>query len=365
MRRHGLLAAGTRFAIVSINMRFGKSRTIFATLLFAAMIVSIADSVVLAAPDPELLVLARGEFSDLTMAELALLKFAGSDSSDPEGFAAAGPSAKLDDPTNDPAHADQWGTEREVRAQLIEWLCVDESAKKLAPRGIRLLGARITGKLDLAHVTVPFALTLRNCSIGERMTFENMALPQLDLSGCYTGEIDAENIVIHGNLLMNDLHASGGASFPNSTIGGNLLASGSHFTQSKVGAERLGLGKMAFNAGGAQIRGVVGFCCGFEADGAVNLANAAIGSDMIFTGGTFNCPNDVAIDANAANFSSAAFLGTHPFITRYRGVHVNGLVQMRVMRANALVVQDATFSGLQTSSTDLILRARQYVSSLG
>jgi hypothetical protein len=102
MRRHGLLAAGTRFAIVSINMRFGKSRTIFATLLFAAMIVSIADSVVLAAPDPELLVLARGEFSDLTMAELALLKFAGSDSSDPEGFAAAGPSAKLDDPPTIP-----------------------------------------------------------------------------------------------------------------------------------------------------------------------------------------------------------------------------------------------------------------------
>ncbi|HKN02299.1 MAG TPA: hypothetical protein VJX23_17440 [Candidatus Binataceae bacterium] len=338
-------------------MRLGRPRAISATLLFAAIIVIITDHVVSAAPALELLKLAEGEFSNLTPAETALLKFAGSLRSEPGGFAAAGPSGKPDDPSNDPAHADNWGKEREVRAELIEWLCVDESAKKLVPRGIRLLGARITGKLDLAHVTIPFALTLRNCSIGERMTFENMALPQLDLSGCYTGEIDAENIVIHGNLLMNDLHASGGASFPNSTIGGNLLARGSHFTHSKVEAEGLGLGNMALDAGGAQIRGVVEFCCGFEADGAVNLANAAIGSDMIFTGGTFNGANDVAIDANAANFSSAAFLGTHPLITGYRGVHVNGLVQMRVMRANALVVQDATFSGAPNEQHGFDLRS--------
>ena len=77
----------------------------------------------------------------------------------------------------------------------------------------------------------------------------------------------------------------------------------------------------------------------------MNLVNIAIGGDMIFTGGTFNCPNNVAIDANTANFSSGVFLGTHPFMTRYRGVHVNGLVQMRLMRASALLVQDATFSG--------------------
>jgi len=320
------------------------------------MIVSITDRVASAAPTVELLELAQSEFSNLTPAETALLKFAGSYRSEPGGFAIAGPSAKADDPSNDPSHADKWGKEREVRADLIRWLCVDPRAKELIdPQGIRLLGARITGKLNLAHVTVPFALAFRNCSIGERMTFENVAISQLDLNGCYTGAIDAAGIEVHGNLLMNDLHASGGASFPNSTIGGNLLARGSHFMHSKVEAEGIGLaGKMAFDAGSAQIRGVVEFCCGFEADGLVNLAGATIAGDLVFSGGTFNCPNDLAIDANATTFN-AVFLGTHPLMARYRGVHVNGMVQMYSLRASSLVVLDATFSGAPNEQHGLVL----------
>ncbi len=196
-------------------MRLGQSRTIFATLLFAAMIVSIADRVASAAPDPELLKLAEGEFSNLIPAEIALLKFAGSNRSEPGGFAIAGPSAKPDDPSNDPAHADKWGKEREVRADLIRWLCVDPRAKALIdPQGIRLLGARITGKLNLVDVTIPFAVTLRNCSIGERMTFEHASFPRLDLGGCYTGEIDGRGAVVHSDLNLNFIRASGQVWFP-------------------------------------------------------------------------------------------------------------------------------------------------------
>src|SRR5271168_4897193 len=80
-------------------------------------------------PSSALETLAQAEFSNLTPAERSLLKFAGSYSSEPGGFAPAGPSAKLDDPSNDPSHADKWGREREVRAELIRWLCVDPRAK--------------------------------------------------------------------------------------------------------------------------------------------------------------------------------------------------------------------------------------------
>ena len=50
----------------------------------------------------------------------------------PPTFAIAGLKAKLDDPSNDPAQADKWGKEREVRADLIRWLCVDPRAKALS-----------------------------------------------------------------------------------------------------------------------------------------------------------------------------------------------------------------------------------------
>lgn len=110
-------------------MRLGQSRTIVATLLFAAMIVSITGRVASADFPAELLKLAEGEFSNLTPAETALMKFAGDYRSEPGGFAAAGPSAIPGDPSNDPAHADEWGAEREVRAELIRWLCVDPRAR--------------------------------------------------------------------------------------------------------------------------------------------------------------------------------------------------------------------------------------------
>jgi hypothetical protein len=46
-------------------------------------------------------------------------------------FAVAGPSAVPSDPTNDPVYADKWERQREIRAELIRWLCVDPDASKM------------------------------------------------------------------------------------------------------------------------------------------------------------------------------------------------------------------------------------------
>ena len=329
-------------------MRLGQSRTIFATLLFAAMIVSITDRAASAAPDPELLKLAEAEFSNLTPAETALLKFAGSNRSEPGGFAIAGPSAKPDDPSNDPAHADKWGREREVRAELIRWLCVDPRAKALVdPQGIRLLGARITGKLYLADVAVPFAFTLRNCSIGERMTFEHASFPRLDLGGCYTGEIDGRAAVIHGDLILDSVRASGEVWFNDSTIDGDLGARGGHFRHSKVEPHETGrsvLFKKALDFESSRIGGDVWLCYGFEADGAVNLITTTIGTSVAFSG-TFNNPNNIAIMAQGLVVASEVFFGG-----LFGKIHVNGSVVIGDARVGgAMVVQDATFSGAPTA----------------
>ncbi len=97
--------------------------------------------------------LAASAFPNLTHAEHALLEFEDLKKRARGDFAAAGPSAVPNDPSNDPSHADRWDHDREVRAELIRWLCVDPDASRLVdPRGIRLLGARVTGKLDLSHV---------------------------------------------------------------------------------------------------------------------------------------------------------------------------------------------------------------------
>ncbi len=324
-------------------MRLGQSKTIFATMLFAAMLASIADRAASAAPAPELLNLAEGEFSNLTPAETALLKFAGSYRSGPGEFALAGPSAKPDDPSNDPAHADKWGMEREVRAELIRWLCVDPRAKALIdPQGILLLGARIIGKLYLADVAIPFALTLRNCSISERMTFEHASFPRLDLGGCYTGEIDGRAAVIHGDLILDSVHASGEVWFNDSIIDGDLGARGGHFTHSTVEPHETEAAffKKALDFESSRIGGDVWLCYGFEADGAVDFITATIGTSVVFSG-TFNNPDNDAIIAQGIVVASEMFFGG-----LFGKIHVNGSAVIAEARVGAAVfVQDANFSG--------------------
>ncbi len=232
----------------------------------------------------ELLKLAQGEFSNLSPAETALIKFAGDYRSAPGGFAAAGP-AIPDDPTNDPAHADEWSAEREVRAELIRWLCVDPRARALIdPQGIRLLGARIIGSLNLSDLKVPFPLVLHKCAIGERMIFERAVFPLFDLGGSYTGEIDGNGIVVHSDLDLNFLHPSGEVGFSNSTVDGNLYAAGGRFMHSKVAPQvplfsgQFGGSSTALDVHSSQIQGIAAFCCGFEADGAVVLAASTVGA---------------------------------------------------------------------------------------
>ena len=108
------------------------------------------------APTSRLIALTARKFPNLSNAERAMLWFSDIDNVDRAGFAMAGTSSNPDDPSNDPAHADEWPTSRQIRAALIRWICVDHEARSLIdPEGLRVVGARITGGLDLSLVTVP------------------------------------------------------------------------------------------------------------------------------------------------------------------------------------------------------------------
>jgi len=74
----------------------------------------------------DLAALARARFNrEFTQAEERLLQAA------PEGkIAYCGPNKDDDDPANNPADSITWGPERELRAELIRWLCVDRELSK-------------------------------------------------------------------------------------------------------------------------------------------------------------------------------------------------------------------------------------------
>ena len=71
-----------------------------------------------------------------------------------------------DDPTNSPGDADKWGQARQIRGELVEWLCIDQEVRKRVHwRGIRVYGADVTGLLDLSFVNIPFQLAFRRCRL--------------------------------------------------------------------------------------------------------------------------------------------------------------------------------------------------------
>src|SRR5262249_61657552 len=76
---------------------------------------------------------------------------------------------------------------------------------------------------------VPFALTLRNCSIPEVIDLISTTIGTLDLSGSYTGPIHGSLINVADNLVLgNGFHAAGQVALSRAKIG-LLTASAGHF----------------------------------------------------------------------------------------------------------------------------------------
>jgi sRNA-binding regulator protein Hfq len=241
--------------------------------------------------------LAQARFAPLSQAELKLLRAA------PKGEVAfCGPSAKNDDPANDPAKADEWGPEREIRADLIRWLCVDrDAASAVDPRGIQIYAARITGALDLAFVSVPFPLRLRRCCLTGNANLISTDLPALDLAGGRVLSVTADGANVRGNVFLNNgFNSEGEVRLLGAQVGGNLECSGGTFKNP---------GENALSADRADVKGSVFLSRDFSAEGEVRLLGAQIGGELGCRGGTFENPDGKALSADRADVKGSVFLG--------------------------------------------------------
>jgi hypothetical protein len=247
-------------------------------------------------PVDDLEALAQARFAPLSQAELKLLRAA------PKGEVAfCGPSAKDDDPANDPVKADEWGHEREIRADRIRWLCKDrDPASAVDPRGIQIHAARITGALDLSFVSVPFPLLLRRCCFTDSANLISTDLPALNLGGSRVLSVIADGANVKGGLFLRDGFKSEGAvRLLGARIGADLDCSGGAFKNP---------GGHGLSADGADVKGNVFLRDGFNAEGAVRLLGAQIGGTLDCSGGTFKNPGKDALCADGADVKGNVFL---------------------------------------------------------
>lgn len=192
--------------------------------------------------------LARGEFRDLSPAEAKFVR-ATADGK-PAEFGSAPP--WLSDTDNAEAGPNRWGIDRDLRSDLILWLCVNQTAKSLMNRyGISLFGARIVGPLNLDVLQIPFPIVLSHCRLKESLFLYGCQIPSLSLKNSWTGQIVADSARIAQSLYLND---------------------------------------------------------GFRADGVVSLLGASIGGDLYLNGGAFLNPGDTAINLKRATIKGEIFL---------------------------------------------------------
>jgi hypothetical protein len=323
--------------------------------------------------DYPLVKLAAARFPNLTHAERALLDYADVSNGERREFAVAGTSAIPLDPSNDPSGAAEWSHDRDIRAGLIRWLAVDHDASaRIDPTGVRVLGARIVGPINLSYMRVPFALALLRCSIPERISMEQAQIPFLDLNGSHTGAIFAPSMVVAGDLDIGwDNHdygsfeASGQVWLESARIGGAATFGGGHFHYGDDGAwDGFPQRKPALHLWGAEVKQDVTLCCSFESVGAVELDQAAIGGNLSLLGGHFTNPDNVAISFDRATIGGSVFIAPYglgdavvtpdqqaAYRAKFRS---DGLVSMVAAHVSGNVwVNRAIFSGKTTEQHGL------------
>jgi hypothetical protein len=239
--------------------------------------------------------MARARFGGLNQAEVGLMLAA------PRGEVAVCGPPHPEHPENDPAHADKWTSDREIRAEVIRWLCVDAEARtRVDPRGIRAIGAKVTGEFDLSFARVPFPLLLVRCRLTHDADLISAEIPLLALPGTWVKSVTADGAKVKGNVFLTDgFSAEGEVRLLAAQIGGNLDCTGGTF-KNPTGR--------ALSADGANVRGDVFLSDGFTAEGEVRLLGAQIGGDLDCTGGRFKNPKGKALFADGANVKGGLYL---------------------------------------------------------
>ena len=253
--------------------------------------------------------LAKARFASLSESEIKMLHAAAKGTT-----AFCGPSQQDDDLGNDPADSDNWSADRQIRSDLIRWLCIHKAAKDcIDPRGIKLYGARISGALDLSFATVPFPLRLSRCRLSDDWNLDYIDIPSIELTGTWVRSFTADVANIKGSVILREFCAKGKVELLGSKIGGNLDCGGGKFHNPANG--KIPGSGVALNAEGARVGGHVFLNDNFSAEGEVRLLNADVAANVDCWGSKFQNPANGEIPGGGLALNAeGATVGGHVFL---------------------------------------------------
>ena len=241
-----------------------------------------------------------------------------------------------DDEMVDEAAMRSWGDSRTCRATVIRDILRGRLAADPDPHGLRLRGARISGRLDLENLTTNVSIELTECLLEEGILARDARLAFLGLSGCQLehpteSALDADRLTcsmlaLDGSRIIGHAH-TGAIRLGGAHIGGDFDCSGAALRNDSgpaLIAYNLQVGQHAFLA-----RLTVK---GGNDQGAVDLVGAHIG-------GSFNCDGaslvnygtaliadglQVGQDISLSNGFTATSIGRNDGTVRLPRAHIGG-----------------------------------------
>jgi hypothetical protein len=181
----------------------------------------------------------------------------------------------------DEAAMRSWGSSRTVQASVLRDILRGRLAPDPDPHGLRLRGARIAGRLDLANLTTKVGLELVDCLLDEGLIARDAKLPGLVLSGSRLEHPDlppldadlltAAMLVLNRAVITAD-HSPGAVRLLDAHLG-RLECSGTTIRNSAgpaLAADNLQVDQDAFLSDGFEAGGE-------GEDGAVRLRGAHLG----------------------------------------------------------------------------------------
>lgn len=282
---------------------------------------------------------------------------------------------------DDPAAGAAWGAERTVRARVIAVLLMSDMSEE-SPRShripaLRIKGARITERVNLAHSTLRHSARFQSCLFEEdpslywarcsQLSFKGSHLPgltgsnaQIDghllLEGCvFTGRVELHGAQITGSLILDHtrtsvtdlaidcdrlqagrrisaigLSAAGQVRFSNVKVSGTVTLDHAHLAAERAhpaASDGVALVLDELIADGSV------FCRWMTVTGMVSLRNARVTGPFGFTGTVIDHPGEMAFRGSRITAEGGLYLGV--------GFTVTGTVRL----ANSRVDRELSLDG--------------------
>lgn len=236
----------------------------------------------------------------------------------------------------------QWGPRRTVRAAVITALLLGaNTTQPEAVACLKLAGARISGRLDLAGAQIAHALWLEDCWFEESVDLLGASTQTLVITGSRVPGIEADSARIEGILDLRGSVVESLASSPFNHVSSALLLSDARVTGGLLlnGAEISAPGGWAVAAGGLVMEGGM-FCNdGFVARGEVRLLGAQLPGGLFMQGAHLMGPGRRGVALALDNAAASTLDFSDGFIA-------NGTVGLRGARiSDHLTFEGAVLNG--------------------